>query len=73
MDPYSLKAIADQKIAEDRQAAARYWLAVKADRARREARQPAGSPLAGLLRALAGLFWPGRSVLSTKVPGPGGW
>ena len=55
MDPYSLKVIGDRKIAEDREWAARYRLAVEADRARREVRQPvtAGLLLAGLFRMLA--------------------
>ncbi|HEV2358362.1 MAG TPA: hypothetical protein VGZ23_12255 [bacterium] len=39
-----LKAIGDQKIVEDREWAARYRLALEADRARREARQPDRSP-----------------------------
>ena len=50
---YSLKVLAEQKMAEECQAAARDGLAARADRARRQARQSAGSPLAGVLRALA--------------------
>jgi hypothetical protein len=53
MDPLFAKVIAERKIAEDRAWAAGYGLALEADRARREARQPAGPPLAGLLRRLA--------------------
>jgi hypothetical protein len=45
--------MADQRMAEDRKWAARCRLAAEADPARREARQAAGSPLAGLLRYLA--------------------
>lgn len=62
MDPYSLKAIGDRKIADDREWAARYQLAVEADRGRREGRQLAGSLLAGLLRTLA-------SALAFQPPG----
>ena len=53
MNFHALRMMADQKIAEDRKWAARCRLIVEADRARREARQPAGSPLARLLRYLA--------------------
>lgn len=63
MDPYSLKAIGDRKIAEDREWAARYRLAVEADRARREARQPVGSPLTGLLRTFASVLGSFRRAL----------
>ncbi len=70
MDPYSLKAIADQKIAEDREWAARSRLAVEADRARREALQPVGSLLAGLLRTLTGAFGLSRPVLPARPPLP---
>src|SRR6516162_1168610 len=54
MNFHVLRMMADQKIAEDRKWAARCRLVVEADRTRREARQHAGSPLAGLLRCLAG-------------------
>ncbi len=42
MDPYSLKAIADQKIAEDREWAARSRLAVEADRPGARLGSPSG-------------------------------
>jgi len=62
MDPYSLKLIGDWKIAEDREWAARYRLAVEADRARRQTRLPARPLLATLLRILANVLgvsrWP---------------
>ena len=57
MNFHALRMIADQKMAEDRKWAARCRLIVEADRARREARQPAGSPLARLLRSLASAAW----------------
>ena len=63
MNVHALRMMADQKIAEDREWAARCRLAVEADRVRREARQPAGSPLAGLFRTLASALGFGRPVL----------
>ena len=63
MNFHALRMMADQKIAEDREWAARCRLAVEADRVRREARQPAGSPLAGLFRTLASALGFGRPVL----------
>ena len=55
MDPYSLKVIGDRKIAEDREWAARYRLAVEADRTRRKVRQSvtARSLLVGMFQMLA--------------------
>jgi hypothetical protein len=67
MNSHVLRMIADQKIAEDRKWAARCRLIVEADRARREARQPAGSPLAGLLQRLAGAVRFRRPVLTTSA------
>ena len=55
-DHYSVEKIAYSKIAEEHEAAARYWLSVRADRARREAQQAAESQLVGLLRILACAF-----------------
>jgi hypothetical protein len=67
MNFYALRMIAGQRMAEDRKWAAGCRLAAEADRARREARQPAGSPLAGLLRALAGAVRFRRPVLTTSA------
>jgi hypothetical protein len=58
------------KISEEQQAATRYWLSVKADKARRATRQAAWSPLAGMLRTLVGAFGTGRSVLAATAHGP---
>lgn len=65
-DHYSIEKIAYGKIAEEREAAARYWLSVKADKARR---RTAESPLVGLLRTLACAFGFGRPVQAATVPG----
>lgn len=70
MNPHALQVIIDRKIAEDREWAARCRLAVEADRARREARRPAGSPLAGLLRVLAIALRFSRPVLTAIVQEP---
>ena len=70
MNFHALSMMADQKIAEDREWAARCRLASEADRARREARQPAGSPLAGLLRTLASALGFSRPVLPVTVQEP---
>jgi len=71
MNFHALSMMADQKIAEDREWAARCRLAVEADRVRREARQPAGSPLAGLFRTLASALGFGRPVLPVIIQEPG--
>ena len=63
MNFHALRMIADEKIAEDRKWAARCRLIVEADRARREARQYAASPLAGLLRTLAAALGVSRPML----------
>ncbi len=68
-DHYSIEKIAYGKIAEERDAAARYWLSVKAEKARREAQPTVESPLAGLLRTLACAFGFGRPVQAAKVSG----
>jgi hypothetical protein len=67
---YYPERAAYEKIAEDRVAAARDRLAViaeKADRARWEARQTPGAPLARLLRTLAGTFRYGGQALDGAV------
>lgn len=68
-DHYSIEKIAYGKIAEEREAAARYWLSVKAEKARREAQRTAESPLVGLLRTLAGAFGFGRPIQAATAPG----
>ena len=68
-DHYSIEKIAYGKIAEERDAAARYWLAVRADKARREAQGTPEPPLAGLLRALASVFGFARPVPAATAPG----
>ena len=70
MNFHALRMMADRKIAEDREWAARCRLASEADRARREARHPAGSPLAGLLRTLASALGFSRPVLPVTVQEP---
>jgi hypothetical protein len=67
MNFHALRMIADEKIAEDRKWAARCRLIVEADRARREAQHSAGSPLAGLLRALASAARFRRPVLTSST------
>ena len=71
MDPYSLKLIGDWKIAEDREWAAHYRLAVEADRARRQTRLATVSRLATLLRTLANALWfSRRPVLRAIIQAP---
>ena len=68
-DHYSIEKIAYWKIAEEHDAAARYWLSVKAEKARREAQPILESPLAGLLRTLACALGFGRPVQAATAPG----
>jgi hypothetical protein len=68
-DHYSIEEIAYGKIAEEREAAARHWLAVRAEKARREAQRTEESPLASLLRTLACAFGFGRPMQASTVPG----
>lgn len=70
MDPYSLKAIGERKIADDREWAARCRLADEADRARRERRQPTGSLLAGLFGTLASALGLSRPVVPAITQEP---
>jgi len=70
MNPYALEAIVDQKIAEDREWAARYRFIAEAQRARRETGQPAGSPLAGLLRTFASALRFSQPVQPTTAQEP---
>ena len=67
MNFYALRMIAGQRMAEDRKWAAGCRLAAEADRARREAQHSAGSPLAGLLRALASAARFRRPVLTSST------
>lgn len=55
-DHYCIEKIAYGKIAEERQEAARYWLAVKAEQARRDTGQGATSLLAGASRVVGHLL-----------------
>ena len=70
MDFYAMRMMADQKIAEDREWAARCRLAEEAERTRPEARQPGGSPLAGMLRVLASALGFSRPVLPAVAHEP---
>lgn len=68
-DHYSIEKIAYGKIAEEREAAARYSLSVRAEKARREAWRNAESPLVGLLQTFACAFGFGRPVQAATVSG----
>ena len=70
MNFHGLRMIADQKIAEDRKWAERCRLIVEAERARHEARQLTGSPLAGLFRVLTSAFGFSRHVLPVVAQEP---
>jgi hypothetical protein len=70
MNFHALRMIADQKIAEDRKWAARCRLIAEADRARHEARQPTGSPPAGLFRVLTSAFRFSRHALPMVAQEP---
>ena len=67
MNFHALRMMAHQRMAEDREWAARCRLIAEADRARREARQPAGSQKAGLLQCLAGAVRFRRPVLTANA------
>jgi hypothetical protein len=67
MNFHAMRMMANQRMAEDRKWAARCRLAGEADRARREAQHSAGSPLAGLLRCLAGAARFRRPVLTASA------
>ncbi len=67
-DHYSIYYI--EKIAEERETAARCRLSVKPEGARREARGSAESPRAGLLRTLARAIGFGRPVQAAHGIGP---
>lgn len=56
MEPYSLQVIANCRMAEDQQAAARDGLADEADRVRRQARRAEGSSLDWVRRLFARMF-----------------
>jgi hypothetical protein len=60
--------VAYEKIAQARRAAAHDRLALTAVSGRRDVRQAAVSPVAGLLRSLASAFGRGRSAQETMVP-----
>ncbi|MHB8730247.1 MAG: hypothetical protein ACYDAB_00445 [bacterium] len=69
-DHYWMEKVAYGKQAEEREAAAQYWLSVKAEKARGTVQRPAATPLAGVLRTLACTFGLGRAVLTATAHGP---